>query len=91
MMDVNEMAEVVVREIRLSVAEWRKLPQLLESGRLVKGKGGWYRVKDHTALSEVKRLIRGFRTNSRPGTTAQVKLATPTKKFIAIADRANGG
>jgi hypothetical protein len=86
-MDLSEIQKLLDREIPRGVAAWRKLPELIESGRLGKGSGGWYRVKDHRVLDEVQPLIKGYRMDKASRLT-HVQLSKPSKRLIDFADSA---
>lgn len=85
-MDEDDIRKLLVRTVRDSVAAWAKVPAMLESGRLVKGSGSWYRVKDARVYKEVSTLIQGFKAD-KTGVVTHVKLSKPSKKLIALVSR----
>ena len=87
MMDSDELRKLLGREIVRGVAAWRKLPAMLESGRLVKSSGGWYRIKDYSAMDEVRPLIKGYRI-VKAGKLTHVQLSKPSKRLIEFAEGA---
>jgi len=90
MIDWNEVRGLLEREIPRGVAAWRKLPELIAAGRLTKGTGGWYRVKDaRTVLDELRPLIKGYRITKDQKLT-HVQLSKPSKLLIDFADRIGG-
>lgn len=85
-MNNDEIRALLVRSIRASVTAWAKVPAMLESGRLVKSSGNWYRVKDGSALKELSAIMGGLR-GDKTGRVTHVQLSKPRKKHVEFADR----
>jgi hypothetical protein len=75
-MERDEIRSALARSIRARVAAWNKVPAMLESGRLVKRPGGWYRVEDFRVLKELGCITKGLRVN-KTGTVAHLQLSKP--------------
>lgn len=84
--DWNEIRATLERVIPRSVATWRRLPELLESGRLVKKSSNWYLIKDPRVLGEISHIAKGFKID-KARKLMQVKLTKPSKLLIDVADR----